>query len=117
MKLLRRATEPEVIAGTKSSNALGGDVGSIVSVHVAIPLFDRAAPERAAAQARARQLGAEADVLRATVRAQIAAWREAVIQRRAIADRPRVSRCRRARRQGLCRRRLQWRAPRPDRGV
>ncbi len=55
----RRIPEPEIVAGTKSSNAGGGDVGSIVSVHVALPLFDRAAPERAAAQARARQVRAE----------------------------------------------------------
>ena len=40
----RAIPEPEVVAGTKSSNAAGGDVGSIVSVHVALPLFDRAQP-------------------------------------------------------------------------
>jgi cobalt-zinc-cadmium efflux system outer membrane protein len=83
--------EPEVVAGTKTSNAAGGDAGSIVSVHVAIPLFDRARPERAAAEARARQARAEADVLRQTIRGQIAAWRAAVVERRAIAERHRAS--------------------------
>jgi len=82
--------EPTIVAGTKTSNVLGsGDVGSIVSVHVPIPLFDRARPERAAAQARARQARAEADALRLTIRAQVAAWRAAVVERRAVADRHR----------------------------
>jgi cobalt-zinc-cadmium efflux system outer membrane protein len=83
--------EPEVVAGTKTSNALGGDVGSVVSVHVSIPLFDRAQPERAAAQARGRQARVEADVLRQTIRAQIAAWRAAVVERRAVAERHRAT--------------------------
>jgi outer membrane protein, heavy metal efflux system len=83
--------EPEVVAGTKTSNALGGDVGSVVSVHVSIPLFDRARPERAAAQARGRQARVEADVLRQTIRAQIAAWRAAVVERRAVAERHRAT--------------------------
>jgi cobalt-zinc-cadmium efflux system outer membrane protein len=83
----RRIPEPEVVAGTKSSNVGAGDVGSIVSVHVSLPLFDRGRPERAAAQARAAQLRAEADSLRLMVRTQIGAWRAAVIERREIADR------------------------------
>jgi cobalt-zinc-cadmium efflux system outer membrane protein len=87
----RAIPEPEVVAGTKTSNALGGDVGSIVSVHVAIPLFDRAGPERAAARARGRQARVEADVLRQTIRAQIAAWRAAVVERRAVAERHRAT--------------------------
>jgi cobalt-zinc-cadmium efflux system outer membrane protein len=87
----RLIPEPEVVAGTKTSNAAGGDVGSIISVHLTLPLFDRAAPERAAAQARARQARAEADVLRQTVRAQIASWRAAVIERRAVAERHRAA--------------------------
>ena len=87
----RAIPEPEVVAGTKTSNAAGGDVGSILSVHVSLPLFDRARPERAAAQARGRQVRAEAEVLRQTIRGQIAAWRAAVIERRAIADRHRAA--------------------------
>lgn len=81
--------EPEVVAGTKTSNAAGGDVGSLLGIHLTLPLFDRGRPERAAAQARARQVRAEADVLRQTIRAQIAAWRAAVVERRAVADRHR----------------------------
>src|SRR5688572_2217447 len=87
----RAIPEPEVVAGTKTSTVGGGHVGSIVSVHVSLPLFDRARPERAAAQARGRQARAEADVLRQTIRAQIAAWRAAVVERRAIADRHRAA--------------------------
>lgn len=82
----RAVPEPEVVAGTKSSNAGTGDVGSILSVHVAIPLFDRGRAERAAAAARGQQLRAEAGSLRAIVRAQIVAWRAAVLERRQIAD-------------------------------
>jgi outer membrane protein, heavy metal efflux system len=87
----RAIPEPEVVAGTKTSNVAGGDTGSIVSVHISVPLFDRARPERAAAQARGRQARAEADVLRQTIRAQIAAWRAAVVERRAIAERHRAA--------------------------
>ena len=87
----RAIPEPEIVAGTKTSNAVGGDAGTIFSVHVALPLFDRAHPERAAAQARGRQVRAEADVMRRTIRAQIAAWRAAVVERRAIAERHRVA--------------------------
>src|SRR6185503_10773124 len=39
--------EPEVIAGTKSSNAGTGDLGSVITVHVPVPLFDRGRPEKA----------------------------------------------------------------------
>jgi outer membrane protein, heavy metal efflux system len=82
----RRVPEPEIVGGTKSSNAGTGDLGSIISVHVNVPLFDRGGPERAAAQARAAQLRAEAETLRLSVRTQIAAWRAAVVERRAIAS-------------------------------
>ena len=87
----RLVPEPEVVAGTKSSNAAGGDVGSIFSVQLTIPIFDRATPERAAAQARALQHRAQAEVLRRSIRAQIAAWRAAVIDRRFIAERHRAA--------------------------
>lgn len=87
----RLIPEPEVVAGTKSSNAAGGDVGSVISVHVAVPLFDRARPERLEAQARVQQARAEADVFRQTLRAQIAMWRAAVIERRTTAERYRAS--------------------------
>jgi cobalt-zinc-cadmium efflux system outer membrane protein len=56
-----------------------------------VPLFDNGRPERAAAQARAAQVRAEADVLRLTLRTQIEAWRTAALERRAIADRYRAA--------------------------
>jgi cobalt-zinc-cadmium efflux system outer membrane protein len=87
----RRVPEPEIVAGTKSSNAGDGDVGSIVAVHIGVPLFDRGHPERALAEARAMQARAEAATLRLSLRAQIAAWRAAVVERRAIADRYRAA--------------------------
>jgi cobalt-zinc-cadmium efflux system outer membrane protein len=87
----RNIPEPEVVAGTKTSNAAGGDVGSIVSVHVAVPLFDRSRPERAAAEARGRQARAESESLRQRIRAQIAGWRAALLERRQIAERHRAA--------------------------
>ena len=79
--------EPEVIAGTKSSTAAGGDVGGVVSVQAVIPLFDRAGPERALAQARAGQAEARAEAFRVALRSQIASLRVAAVERRAAADR------------------------------
>jgi cobalt-zinc-cadmium efflux system outer membrane protein len=79
------------VAGTKRSNFAGGDVGTVFSVHVTVPLFDRAQPERALAQAQARQARAEAAVLRQTIRTQIEAWRAAVVTRRDIAERHRAA--------------------------
>jgi cobalt-zinc-cadmium efflux system outer membrane protein len=81
----RALPEPEVVAGTKTSSSGGGDVGSIVGIHVAIPLFDRARPERTAARAREQQARAEAEALRRTIRASIDGWRAAVIERRRLA--------------------------------
>jgi cobalt-zinc-cadmium efflux system outer membrane protein len=83
----RLIPEPEVVGGTKSSDAGAGDTGSIIAVHIDVPLFDRARPERARAQARAAQVRAETTALRLTLVTQIAAWRTAVIERRAIAER------------------------------
>lgn len=81
----RALPEPELVAGTKSSNAGTGDVGTVLSVHVNIPLFDRARPERAAAVARAAQVRAETERLRLTLRAQIAGWRDTLMARRGSA--------------------------------
>ena len=83
--------EPELVAGTKSSNAGTGDIGTVVSVHVSVPLFDRARPERAAALARAAQVRAETERLRLTLRTQIAGWREALVARRNSAASYRVA--------------------------
>ena len=83
--------EPEVIAGTKSSNAGNGDVGSVVTVHVAIPLFDRGRPERAAARAQRSQAEAQLAALRAALRSQIAGWHDLIVERRSTADRYRTT--------------------------
>jgi cobalt-zinc-cadmium efflux system outer membrane protein len=82
--------EPEVVAGTKSSTFAAGDVGSVFMVHAAIPLFDRARPERALAAARASQADARAEAFRVVLRGEVGALREAVIQRREAADRYRA---------------------------
>ena len=86
----RLVPEPEVVAGIKSSTLGGGDIGSVLTVHAAIPLFDRAHPERAMAAARAAQAEARAQSFRVALRGQVGALREAVIQRRAAADRYRA---------------------------
>jgi cobalt-zinc-cadmium efflux system outer membrane protein len=86
----RTVPEPEIVAGTKSSTAGSGDIGSVVSLHVAIPLFDRAQPERTMAAARVVQAQAQAQSFRQVLRGQVDALREAVIQRRAASDRYRT---------------------------
>ena len=82
----RAIPEPELVAGTKSSNAGTGDIGTVVSVHVSVPLFDRARPERATALARAAQVRAETERLRLTLRAQIVGWRDTIVARRDSAE-------------------------------
>ena len=82
--------EPEVVAGTKSTTLVAGDVGSVFMVHAAIPLFDRARPERALAAARASQAEAQAEAFRAVLRGEVNALRAAVLQRRDAAERYRA---------------------------
>jgi outer membrane protein, heavy metal efflux system len=79
--------EPEVVAGSKSSNTGGGDIGSVITVHASIPLFDRGQPERALATARAAQAESRAAAFRLVLRGQLAALRVAVLERRAVAER------------------------------
>jgi cobalt-zinc-cadmium efflux system outer membrane protein len=83
--------EPEIVAGTKSSTVGGGDTGSVVAVHVSLPLFDRNRPERALAEARAKQAEARADAFRVALRAEIDALRVALLERRDTADRYRTA--------------------------
>jgi cobalt-zinc-cadmium efflux system outer membrane protein len=85
-----RVPEPEVVAGTKSSSAGTGDVGSVLSVHASIPLFDRARPERALAEARAAQAQARSESFETVLRGEVAALRAAVLQRRDAAARYRA---------------------------
>jgi cobalt-zinc-cadmium efflux system outer membrane protein len=87
----RRIPEPELVAGTKFSSVGNGDVGSVLGVLVTIPLFDRGRPERALAQARASQAQARTEAFRALLRAEIAGWRAAVLERREAAARYRAA--------------------------
>ena len=82
--------EPEIVAGTKSSTANGGDIGSVVALHATIPLFDRARPEQALAAARSAQAEARLAAFRVTVRGEIAALRADVLERRTAAGRYRA---------------------------
>ena len=87
----RPVPEPEIVAGTKSSNLAGGDIGSVFSVHVTVPLFDRAKPEHALADARRAQAEARMAFLHASLHAQIAGLRAIAIERRQAAERYRAS--------------------------
>jgi cobalt-zinc-cadmium efflux system outer membrane protein len=87
----RPVPEPEIVAGTKSSNLAGGDVGSVLSLHVTVPLFDHAKPERALADARRAQAEAQMASLQASLYAQIAGLRAIAIERRQAAERYRAS--------------------------
>jgi cobalt-zinc-cadmium efflux system outer membrane protein len=79
--------EPEVVAGTKSSSAVGGDLGSVFAVHATLPLFDHAKPEKTAARARIAQAQASANAFRTALRAQLAALVAIVELRRDTAER------------------------------
>lgn len=87
----RRIPEPEIVAGTKSSTAGGGDLGSMLAVQAVVPLFDRGRAGRALADARATQAASRAEVFQRAVRTEIAALRAAVEERRATADRYRTA--------------------------
>jgi cobalt-zinc-cadmium efflux system outer membrane protein len=86
----RLVPEPEIVAGSKSSTAIGGDIGSVVTVHASIPLFDRARPERALAAARAAEADSRAMAFRQVLRGQAAALRSVVLERRGAAERYRA---------------------------
>jgi len=83
----RLVPEPEVVVGTKSSNVGGGDIGSVFTVHASLPLFDRANPERALAAARTAEAEARTASFRVVLRAQAAALRAVVLERREAAER------------------------------
>jgi outer membrane protein, heavy metal efflux system len=87
----RGIPEPEVVGGTKSSTFGGGDVGSVLTLQAAVPLFDRGRPERALAQARARQAEARADAFRLMLQSEVTALRAAVLERRDTAERYRAA--------------------------
>lgn len=93
----RRIPEPEVVLGTKSSTAgstegggvtVGsGAIGPLIGVQATLALFDRGRPERALALARASQAEALAAAFRLSLRGEVQALRDAVVQRRATAER------------------------------
>jgi len=83
----RRIPEPEIVAGTKSSTAGGGDLGGVITLQAVMPLFDRGHPERALAEARARHAETRLEALRLALRGEIAALRSAVLERRDTAAR------------------------------
>jgi cobalt-zinc-cadmium efflux system outer membrane protein len=87
----RNVPEPEIVAGTKSSNFGGGDLGSVLSVHATLPLFDRAEPERGLSEARLAQAQARTAAFESTLRAQLMALRAEVVERREAADRHRAT--------------------------
>jgi outer membrane protein, heavy metal efflux system len=87
----RRIPEPELMAGTKSSNLAGGDIGSVISIQAVLPLFDHGQPERAIGQARASQAAARLEALRIALRSDIAAARTAALDRRRAAEQYRAS--------------------------
>ena len=86
----RRLPEPEVVAGTKSSTAGSGDIGSVLMVHATLSLFDRATPERRLATAQEAQAVARAEAFRIVLRSDVAALRAGVVDRRNAADRYRA---------------------------
>lgn len=86
-----RIPEPELVAGTKSSNVAGGDVGSVLSVHLSLPLFDRARPERTQAEARRALATARLVAFQHSLRAQVVALRAVVLERQQAADAYRAS--------------------------
>jgi cobalt-zinc-cadmium efflux system outer membrane protein len=83
----RLVPEPEVVVGTKSSNTGGGDIGRVFMVHASLPLFDRAHPEHALAAARTAEAEARTASFRLVLRAQAAALRAVVLERRELAER------------------------------
>jgi cobalt-zinc-cadmium efflux system outer membrane protein len=87
----RRIPDPEVVAGAKSSTFAGGDIGSVVTIHATIPLFDRFRPERALALAKAAQAEARADAFRVALRSEITGLRASVVERRQTAEQYRAA--------------------------
>jgi cobalt-zinc-cadmium efflux system outer membrane protein len=83
----RLVPEPEIIGGRKSSSVPNSSSGGVFAVQVAVPLFDRAHPERALAQAKVAQATARASAFRIALRAELASLRTAVLERRSLADR------------------------------
>lgn len=81
-----RVPEPEVVAGWKTASAGDDRTGYVVSLLANIPLFDRAKPERAMADARGQLATAERDALRAEIGGSVRSLLAAAQERRSAAD-------------------------------
>ncbi|HEY6508925.1 MAG TPA: TolC family protein, partial [Vicinamibacterales bacterium] len=86
----RQWPEPEIVAGMKSATFPIVDRGTVIAVNASLPIFDHGGPERALARARASQAEARAASMRQVLVGQVAALREAVVQRRVAAARYRA---------------------------
>jgi outer membrane protein TolC len=87
----RAIPEPEIVAGTKSSNVFGGGLGSVLGFQLTVPLFDHGQPERAAAEAKVVQAETRALALRLQVKSEITGLVSALRVRREAADRYRAA--------------------------
>ena len=81
-----RIPEPEITAGLKTSSTGEDRRGSVLSLGIALPLFDRAQPDRARADAQTRRALAEREALRNEIHVAIRARHLAVQERRTTAD-------------------------------
>jgi cobalt-zinc-cadmium efflux system outer membrane protein len=81
-----RVPEPEVVAGLKTASAGDNRHGSVFSLNFAVPLFDRAQPERAMADAKVRLATAERDARLADISATVRGLRQAAQELRTAAD-------------------------------
>ena len=86
----QRIPEPSITAGTKSTNAPRGDLGTIFSVQLRLPVFDRGQAERATARAHAEQAEARVEALRFQIRAEAAGLLNQLQARREAAERYRT---------------------------
>jgi cobalt-zinc-cadmium efflux system outer membrane protein len=81
-----RLPEPEVVAGLKTASQGDDRNGSVFSLNVAVPLFDRAQPERTRADANVRLATAERDARLADISATVLGLRYAAQELRTTAD-------------------------------
>jgi outer membrane protein, heavy metal efflux system len=81
-----RVPEPELVAGLKTASQGDDRHGSVLSLNFALPLFDRAQPERATAAAKVRLATAERDVRLADISATVLGLRNAAEELRTTAD-------------------------------
>jgi outer membrane protein, heavy metal efflux system len=81
-----RVPEPELVAGLKTASAGDDRHGSVFSLNFAVPLFDRAQPERARADAKLRLATAERDARLADISATVLGLRRAAEELRTTAD-------------------------------